>query len=234
MKLALLLCLGGLSLAAQAEPEGPCGTLYSPGQYGPFDYRHEPSDKITLVTGAHFLPFVENLERGKTQATPGGDIDYTLRALPNYPRALVAMTRLVKREKHDPATGAHFTAECYYVRALTFRPDDMVVRMLFADFLIDAGRTKDAIVHLDFVGKSLDKEDPFTPYNLGLLYLKVGDTAQALALAHQALALGNPADGLENALKKAGAWSDPGAAPAREASAAAPAASAPAPAASAP
>ncbi|MBV8379797.1 MAG: ABC transporter permease [Paucibacter sp.] len=213
---------------AQAEPDGPCGHLYSHIQYGPFDYRHEPSEKIAIVLEAHFQPYVESL-RGNADTLLGGAIDYTLRALPNYARALVAMTRLAQRDGKDPPRGAHFTVECYYIRALKFRPDDNLVRMLFADYLIDKGRGKDAAEHLDYVDKSFDKDDPFTSYNLGLLYMKLGDTAKARTLAQQARLLGNPADGLENELKKAGAWAEPAAA----AAAAASSASAPADAASA-
>jgi len=220
--LAGLLFVGG-ALAqspsqAITEPDGPCGRLHNPGQYGPYDYRHEPADKITIVLGAHFLPFVESLQRGNTAPTPGGDLDYTLRALPNYARALVSMTKLSERDGKDQPVGARFTVECYYIRALTFRPDDNIVRMLFAEYLINKGRSKDAEEHLKFVEQSLDKEDPFTPYNLGLLYLKLGDTAKALELAHQAQLLGNPSTGLENALKKAGAWAEPVAATAADTS----------------
>ena len=228
----LVCALAGLTmlaaLPARAAEDSPCGPIYSAGQFGPFDYRKEPASRYNLVLTAHFLPFVESLQRGNTATTPGGDLDYTLRALPNYPRALVSMTRLAQREGKEQPQGARYTIECYYIRALTFRPDDNLVRMLFADFLIDKGRGEDAKAHLAYVDKSMDKEDPFTPYNLGLLYLKAGDPAKARELAQQALLLGNPADGLQNALKKAGAWTD-APAPGQAASAAcAPAAADPA------
>jgi tetratricopeptide (TPR) repeat protein len=48
-------------------------------------------------------------------------------------------------------------------------------------------------------------------YNLGLIYLELGDTDNALARAHIAYAQGYPLPGLRNRLRKAGKWQEPAA-----------------------
>jgi hypothetical protein len=68
-----------------------CGPLEN--AYGPYDYRTDKA-KLPIVLGAHFTPEVEALIRGATSTRPGHDIDYTLRAIPNNPRALYSMMQL--------------------------------------------------------------------------------------------------------------------------------------------
>src|SRR5207248_1557456 len=80
-----------------------------------------------IVEDHHFTPEVELLRSGVSSAI-GGDIDYTLRAIPNHPRALMAMVRLGQRDKTSRPKGAHFTVECYIDRAIRYQPDDMNVR----------------------------------------------------------------------------------------------------------
>ena len=88
--------LAGFACAASAQTN-PCGELGN--SFGPFDYRTVPEQPKRLVEGAHFTPVVESLIRGNTASGPGGDIDYTLRAMPNHHRALLATVRLGEIEK---------------------------------------------------------------------------------------------------------------------------------------
>ena len=97
-------------------------------------------DKLPIVLGAHFTPEVESLVRGKTNVTPGAAIDYTLRAIPNHPNALLSMMRLGEREKTSQPRGTRYTMECWFERAIRFRPDDQIVRMIYTTYLTKNNR----------------------------------------------------------------------------------------------
>ena len=100
--------------------EFSCGSLQN--AYGPFDYRND-KDKLGVVEAYHFSTEVASLIKGKSGSL-GGDIDYTLRAFPNHPRALMAMVQLGWREKTTKVSGAQYSVECYLHRAIRFRDDD--------------------------------------------------------------------------------------------------------------
>jgi tetratricopeptide (TPR) repeat protein len=203
----MLLAGALLAAAAQAQEGGsPCGPLRPPGQYGPLDFRK--NEGLQIVVGAHFLPFVEALVRGNTAATPGGDIDYTLRAIPNHPRALIAMTRLAEKEKRAQPVGARYTVECYYERAIRFTPDDLIVRMLYANFLIANSRNSEALSQLDSVTKNAG-DNPFTHYNLGLIYFDAKEYEKSLQHAQIAYALGFQQTLLKDKLQGVGRWAEP-------------------------
>ena len=184
-----------------------CGSLSSPGQYGPYDFRTQPGT-VQIVLGAHFTPVVESLIRGMTGSRPGGDIDYTLRALPNYHRALIAMMRLGEKEKTSQPTGSHYTIECWFGRAIQFRPDDAIVRMIYSTYLNSKGRVPDANTQLE-VATVHAKDNPFTHYNIGLHYFDLKNYDKALAEAHKAMELGFTQIELREQLRSVGKWTDP-------------------------
>src|SRR6185295_18236483 len=93
-----------------------CGPLAPPGQYGPYDYRHATIEQKHLVEGAHFSRENELLIRGTSQDRPGPDIDYTLRAFPNHPRALKSVMDLALREKTAKPFGVRYSTECWFNR----------------------------------------------------------------------------------------------------------------------
>ena len=203
IKTLLTLLVTALPAAAQMLPS-QCGPLAN--AYGPYDYR---TDKgyLPIVEGAHFTPEVEALIRGKGGYI-GGDLDYTLRAFPNHHRALISMMRFGDRVKGPRAPNAQYDVECYFVRAVTFRPDDMTARMLFATFLTKNARKDEALKQLDLV-LARAGDNPFTHYNLGLLYFDAGAHDKALIQAHRALELGFPRLELANQLKAANRWTEP-------------------------
>lgn len=226
---ALLATIGwAVPAAAQMSPSN-CGPLAN--AYGPYDYRTD-KDKLPIVEGAHFTPQVEALIRAVTGYL-GGDLDYTLRAFPNHHRALISMMRLGERVKAARVPSANYDVECYFVRAVTFRPDDVTARMLFATFLNSKNRKPEAVRQLDFA-QTLAADNPFTHYNLGLVYFDAGDFDKALSQAHRALDLGFPRPELANKLKAANRWSEPAAALAGPAAAVPPPLASPAAAASSP
>lgn len=189
-----------------------CGTLSSPGQYGPYDYRTD-RDKLPIVLGAHFTPEVEALIRGKTGTRPGGDIDYTLRAIPNNHRALMAMMRLGEKEKTPQPSGSRYTIECWFERAVLFRPDDTIVRMIYSSYLNSKGRTPEANSQLE-LATAHAKDSAFTHYNIGLHYFDLKNYDKALVQAHKAMALGFGQTALRDQLQSVGKWTEPAALPA--------------------
>jgi tetratricopeptide (TPR) repeat protein len=183
-----------------------CGSLASPGQYGPYDYRTE-RQKLEIVEGTHFLPFVENLSRGNTGVRPGGDIDYTLRASPNHHRALLAMMNLAVREKTDKSSGSRYTVSCWLERAERFRPDDAMVKVLSGIYLLRLGKSRDAVAKLEEAVVS-GQNDGNVYYNLGLAYFELKNYDKALENAHRAYRAGFPLPGLRNKLTAVGKWRD--------------------------
>lgn len=182
-----------------------CGTLSSPGQYGPFDYRTD-RPKLPIVDNAHFTPEIESLIRGRTTSV-GGEIDYTLRAFPNHHRALIAMMRLAERDKTPNPHGSNYSITCWFERAIQFRPDDVVVRMIYSSFLYKSGKQTEALYQLE-VADHHAKDNGFTHYNIGLHYFDMKEFDKALAQAHRAAELGIELPALRERLQSVGKWSD--------------------------
>lgn len=225
----LITTLAGLALAgcaglAQAQEDDPvCGTLRT--HYGPFDFRGTTPAMRDLVERAHFNRGVETLTTRLTGPF-GGDIWYTLSAYPNHPRALLAMERLAQREKTNTPMNSRYSIDCLYERALRFKPDDHVVRMLFVSFLLKRNDREQALKHLEYV-VSTTAEDPLAQLNAGLLYADMTLYDKALEQAHKVMAMGFTRPDLKDRLVAAGRWVEPAASPgAGAASAAPPAASA--------
>jgi len=198
-----LLAMSPLPLFAQAS-RNVCGDLSN--AYGPFDYRSD-RDKLPIVERAHFTDEVEALMRGLTSII-GADIDYTLRAFPNHHRALLAMMRLGERMKSVQPAGAKYTVDCYFQRAVRFKPEDTTARMLYATYLLKNGRSAEANLHMEQT-LALAGDNPFTHYNAGLVFLDLKNYDKALHQAHTAHALGFTRPELRDALKKAGKWVEP-------------------------
>lgn len=207
-----------LAAGARAQQLDLCGDLAN--GYGPFDYRSDRGETLGRVDRAHFPPITEALIRGKAERSqPGPDIDYTLRAYPNHHRALAATIRFGVRTKRDPPPGMRYTVECWLLRATRFRPDDTVVRGLYAKYLLENKRKPEALAQLR-AAESFAGDNPFSHYNIGLLYLEAQEYDAALLQAHRALAMGFPRTELRAGLAAAGRWRDPVDAAATPASAA--------------
>ena len=214
---ALALMASTAPAAAQTAAEVSCGGLAN--AFGPFDYRSDhfklpPGDqypyayKLNLVEIAHFTPEVEALLRGKSTHLPGPDIDYTLRAFPNHHRALITLSRLAERTKIPAPAGLPRPIECYFDRAVRFVPDDSIVRLIFANYLIRRARLPEARGHIE-AALRVAGDNPFTHYNIGLSFFEAGDHAAALTQAHRAMALGFPRADLKQKLVAVGRWTDP-------------------------
>jgi Tfp pilus assembly protein PilF len=214
----VLICAGSLAGSAAYAWE-PCGDLAN--AYGPYDYRVNKAE-IKAVESAHFNTTVERLQGG-VSGYLGGDLDYTLRAVPNHHRALLAMDRYAQRLGTNKVPNANFTIDCYYDRAVRFRPDDGTVRMLYGSFLGRNGKPQQAIAQLQEAEKILG-DNPNLHYNMGLVYLDLKDYDKALTHAHRAYQLGFNLPGLRQRLQKAGKWREPQPAESSQAGSPAPAA----------
>jgi hypothetical protein len=190
-----------------AQGTGDCGALSSPGQYGPFDYRTDPAPQA-VVLRVHFTSEVEALIRGHTSLDPGPDIDYTLRAIPNNHRALISMMRLGEREKTSKPNGSAFTVECWFERAIRFRPDDSIVRMIYSTYLNKNGRIPEATSQLE-LATTYAKDNGFTHYNIGLHYFDMKNYDKAQVQAHKAIELGFTQTALRDQLQSIGKWTEP-------------------------
>jgi tetratricopeptide (TPR) repeat protein len=186
----------GVSGPMHAAKLNYCGELKN--HYGPFDYRSRGPGGFELVEGAHFTPDVENGVRGSTGLV-GGDIDYTLRAIPNHHRALTAIGNISLRGKTVQLPGARYPTECYFERAVRFAPDDGLVRAAYGNYLAALGKTEQAIGMVQ-TGADLAPDNGTINYNLGLLYMKVKNYDKAAEYADKAYAQGFPLPGLRNQL----------------------------------
>jgi tetratricopeptide (TPR) repeat protein len=198
--LALTLC--GV---VHAQAETNCGPLEN--HYGPFDYRTANAQQRSIVEDRHFDARIENLLPGSTNPW-ADDISYTLRVFPNHHRALVTMQRLAEREKTDKPTKAQYSIACYFDRAIRYKPDDLIIRMLFAEYLIKRSRNDEALLQLEFTAK-MAQDNPFTHYNVGLLLLSMKSYDRAMTEAHRAMQLGFTRTELKDGLVAAGKWVEP-------------------------
>ncbi len=208
VELALLLCAALIhSLATAQMQASTCGSTpnASDGGFGPYDYRTD-RDKLLIVERPHFPPVVEALI-GTKRAPVGGDLDYTLRAFPNHHRALIAAMRYGEKLNTPHPRDMTFPVECYFDRALRFRPDDNVARMLYAQFLAHNNRKEDALAQLARV-ESTAGDNAFTHYNLGMLYADMKEYDKAMAHAREAYRLGFGKPELRDRLATAGKWTD--------------------------
>ena len=204
--LALLCTLDtDVALAQQAGGED-CGALTN--AFGPYDYRVERGNNLSLVEGAHFTPPVEALIKGNAGYI-GGDLDYTLRAFPNHHRALMSVMRYGEKMKKPHPSDLRYSVECYLERAVRFRPDDGIARMLYSMFLAKGNRVPEAIKQLDIAASNAENQDnPFTHYNLGLNYMDLKEYAKAEEQAHKAYGMGFLQPELKDRLKALGKWTD--------------------------
>jgi len=211
LAMASLLSPGVHAASPSNDQNPPCADVYNTmrGPISPLDYRNQ-RQLLHNVESNHFTSQVENLVRAQNGGRAsggdlGGDIDYVLHLYPNHHRALVAMTRFGERTQTNKPPAAFYTVECYYTRALDFRPDDHIVRLLYADFLRKKNRRDDALAQLAVVMKGVP-DDPLARYNAGLIYAGLGEYKLALEQAQFALRAGYYKTDLVDQLKKAGQW----------------------------
>lgn len=206
--LAVLATLASPQAALAQAGAGPCRVLAITDE-GPWDYRmHAQNPRVKLMERNHFGPQTEALLRGTSQVGIAPDLEFVFRYTPNHHRALAALVRLALREKTDRPRGAQYTVRCHFERAIDFRPDDAVARIMFADYLLRTGAEAEGLKQLDFA-KQQNADNAFTQYNIGLVYAERGKHELALVQAHKALEMGFERTELRRLLEQAGRWRDP-------------------------
>lgn len=189
--------------SAQVDP-ATCGPIAN--AFGPFDYRTQ-RDQLGIVERPHFPPLVEALI-GTGRAPVGGDLGYTLRAFPNHHRALIAVMRYGEKLKTPHPKDLGYPVECYFERALRFRPDDTVARMIYTQFLSHNNRIPESLAQLALT-EARAGDNAFTHYNLGMLYADLKEYDKAMARAREAYRLGFIRPELRERLAAVGKWVEP-------------------------
>lgn len=189
----------GVSLLAQEVPG--CGSLRNP--YGPYDYRDpvNKAERLPIVETFHFTEGVESLREGASGSVLG-DLSYTLRAFPNHHRALSAIGRYALGGGTFPYNSTIPSAECYFRRAIVFRPEDEAVHVIYANYLFKSGDRESARVQYEEALR-LAPASVEINYVSGLFFVEVGEIDRAKSLAKVAYDNGYPLPGLKNKIAAA-------------------------------
>lgn len=187
------------------KPAPPCA-LGHEGGFGPYDYYNPASaGALANVTGAHFHSGVRAMERGAA-----GDLDYTLRAIPNHPMALDVVSRLdfeIRAGRKPGNKKLTRTVDCYFARAIHFSPKIGVTYYLYGLHFHRGNEYEDAVEQYAKAEEFGMRSAEFH-YNYGLLLADMGELDGAMIRAKKAYGSGFPLPGLKARLEKAGAWDD--------------------------
>ncbi|WP_438863384.1 tetratricopeptide repeat protein [Neptunicella sp.] len=211
-------CMCSVVLAGQS---GVCRkVIYGPDQYGPIDYfdpanhalgagGRKKENSVTIVTNYHFTNDIKILKKGRTSIQLAGDLDYTLRAIPNNVDALDTASRFenkrstseyyAKKQKALP-----YTADCYFQRAISiFGGKQPELWMVWA---IHKHRQGEYPKALEYYQESIKQgmEGAELEYNMGLTYFKLKDYENAQKRAASAYKMGFQLPGLKNMLNEVG------------------------------
>ncbi len=174
---------------------------------GPYDYTNKALQKDwQIVLDYHFTKDVASLKKGATGSIYG-DIDYTLRAIPNFHPGLFALNKLAQRNKRKldhrvTQSFPYYTPECYFRRAEYFSPKDYITKMLFAMYYHQSDAlSKAKQKYLEAL--ALSPRHPEINYNIGLLFVDMGDWRRAQKHADVAYSQNYPLSGLKRKLSAA-------------------------------
>lgn len=213
----IILALAGQAHAARVEDK----TIGWPGKtlsgnrcwgkgtgYGPYDYIRSPRPRIGVVEKFHFTSAVERLIKGESGKLHG-DIDYTLRAVPNHHRALFAVSKLYLRDTAgstkldkmhaESAQRGISPPECYFQRGKVFAPEDGMISGIYGIYLHKMGRHDEALREYRIAEKAHPNHAEIR-YNMGLLFFDMKRYNEAREYADRARALGYPLRGLRDKL----------------------------------
>jgi tetratricopeptide (TPR) repeat protein len=189
------------------EAAAMCGQPLERNAFGrPIDYT-DPADQDYVkqwVEPFHFTPEVEGLIRGKSTDIPG-DLAYVLRQIPNHHRALNSMMRwqIAHGRPIDAEERLIYTIDCYFERAIEFRPNDPMLHMLLGIYFHRTKKYEDAIKAYERA-ESLAPDNAEIQYNMGLALFDAKQYDLAKEHADRAYQMGYPMPGLRNKLKSVG------------------------------
>lgn len=192
------------------------------GQYGPFDYYNPGKGSISVVERYHMGFVLFKNQREKNWCAYWDNLDYTLRAFPNHPKALTLMAEYLNQHQPCQSGSEHRSAvelmreierggwreknaDYYFQTAITFRPQYAKTRILYARYLISERRHDEAIVQYQEALKT-EPDAADAHYELGLLYFDKAEYAKARSHAERAYGLGNTRPDLRDKLTSTGHW----------------------------
>lgn len=188
--------------ASLSELQG-CGNVFD-APLGPFDYNDASNAfELNTVNKNHFTPVVERLEAGKSSINVMDDISFTLRHFPNHHRALNSVARYELERGIPPFSDSWLSADCWFQRALQFKPSDGIVWLIYANLKARKNQNEAALEAYE-QARQLLNDSPEVHYNMGLLYLKLADYDKARAHAEKAYAGQYPLQGLRRKLAEKG------------------------------
>lgn len=162
------------------------------------------SGLLATVERRHFTPRVESLAGGESSYLID-DLDYTLSMFPNHHRALVTLVRYDRQlGGRLPQTSKPYpqTVECYFQRALEFRPNDGKTLQILGMYHHMNDRFQKAIDAYQRAAKHTNSAE--LHYNMGLAYVELEDFDKAKEHALLAYGAGYPLPGLRNRLARNG------------------------------
>jgi O-antigen ligase len=182
-----------------------------PAQADRFDYTDpETAYRLEVVERHHFNQDVQQLVRGQTGVTAAGDLAFVLRYIPNHYPALALMAQWQLKNSRllaAPPPGSELllveSADCYFLRAIEFRPEESRIHLYYGTYLHRANKFKQAEIEY-MKAEMLGGPDAELYYNLGLLMLDLGDVERAGGYAEKAYSMGYPLPGLRDRLQKQG------------------------------
>lgn len=217
------LCAGaGLSLVLvsyAAAGEIDCGVLKNFNDLGPFDYQDpqnrvpdgaNPMGMVKRVENVHFQDAMKavNLKLFSVERLTS-EFTYTLRMFPNHPEALYAMSRLESLaggklpQKAINVFTPKISADCFFDRAIRFRPEDSAVQLVYGLHLHKRQRYKEALVAYE-KAEALGEDSTSLYYNLGLLHTELKNWDKAVGYAQKAYGKGAYFPALRDRIEKAG------------------------------
>lgn len=220
IKLILLILLLGYNPHSNAEE---CGSLEN--HFGPYDYRTN-KNYLPVVEDNHFSSVTYAMalsagssekyskefkftgqNAGKTKHTSiAGDLDYTLSAFPNHPRALYAVSeyqRIMQRNYKNPSLWRpkYRTADCYFKRAIRFAPTDPMVYMVYGLYFHKRKEYEKALLQYR-KSEKMNADNIDLLYYLGLVNYELGNFDEAQKYADKVYQRKYPLEGLKDELKK--------------------------------
>lgn len=186
--------------------------------FGPYDFFDidEPSDPL-YQQGRHWE--IKRLHRDRARSAmdevhpidskrykiASGELDYTLRAIPNEPYALQYRIELEMMRRQNPTRliSKDPPPECYLQRAIAYRPGQEHLRMLFGIYFNKIGMPAREMEQYR-AALAVNPSSADAHYYLALALIKLDKPEEAVEHAQQAYDLGFPLPGVRKMLQSLG------------------------------
>lgn len=212
-----------------------CAADANYGQFGPYNYYKPPKGALRLVESAHMRTVIAADRHRGNWCAYYGNLDYTLRAFPNHPEALVLMAEYL--DAREPCTNNNSlssssgksplelaaaieagawrerTPDYYFQKGIGYKPKDAPkstvdyaeTRVLYGKYLYSHGRAEDAMTQFKVAIKREPKSAE-AHYYLGLILFEKNDTEAAKRYIQTGYKIGQPPAELKQKLINIGQW----------------------------